>query len=240
MAKTLAQGRKPGSGRKPGKGKTLREGRKPGSGRRRRQDIGGKDTDAVQQDQESRPISSRDMEAVDALRELTHSPSSHATYNSAPPPPPPPAAAAASLAPSMEYNSPLLLDHHQQNQQQQRVDVVPPKPFITHKILLSSTGSHGGHMTSNPSSGHNYNHNSNLNLNSNNVNMNLNFTINGSNQDSSSSFLMGPYNYLQRPFIVKPYLDLSTSTAPPSQPRPQPQATRISQNTESTEKNTTI
>ena len=34
MAKTLAQGRKPGSGRKPGKGKTLREGRKPGSGRR--------------------------------------------------------------------------------------------------------------------------------------------------------------------------------------------------------------
>lgn len=38
MAKTLAQGRKPGSGRKPGKGKTLREGRKPGSGRRRKQD----------------------------------------------------------------------------------------------------------------------------------------------------------------------------------------------------------
>ncbi|CCE62626.1 hypothetical protein TPHA_0C04770 [Tetrapisispora phaffii CBS 4417] len=36
MAKTLAQGRKPGSGRKPGKGKTLREGRKPGSGRRRK------------------------------------------------------------------------------------------------------------------------------------------------------------------------------------------------------------
>ncbi|CCH59164.1 hypothetical protein TBLA_0B03230 [Henningerozyma blattae CBS 6284] len=36
MAKTLAQGRKPGSGRKPGKGKTLREGRKPGSGRKRR------------------------------------------------------------------------------------------------------------------------------------------------------------------------------------------------------------
>lgn len=39
MAKTLAQGRKPGSGRKPGKGKTLREGRKPGSGRRRRDPI---------------------------------------------------------------------------------------------------------------------------------------------------------------------------------------------------------
>ncbi|CCD24847.1 Dat1p NDAI_0E00310 [Naumovozyma dairenensis CBS 421] len=36
MAKTLAQGRKPGSGRKPGKGKTLKEGRKPGSGRRRK------------------------------------------------------------------------------------------------------------------------------------------------------------------------------------------------------------
>ena len=37
MAKTLAQGRKPGSGRKPGKAKTLREGRKPGSGRKRRE-----------------------------------------------------------------------------------------------------------------------------------------------------------------------------------------------------------
>lgn len=36
MAKTLAQGRKPGSGRKPGKGKTLAEGRKPGSGRKKR------------------------------------------------------------------------------------------------------------------------------------------------------------------------------------------------------------
>ena len=36
MAKTLAQGRKPGSGRKPGRGKTLREGRKPGSGRKKR------------------------------------------------------------------------------------------------------------------------------------------------------------------------------------------------------------
>ncbi|CDR37538.1 CYFA0S01e11694g1_1 [Cyberlindnera fabianii] len=35
MAKTLAQGRKPGSGRKPGKGKTLSEGRKPGSGRKK-------------------------------------------------------------------------------------------------------------------------------------------------------------------------------------------------------------
>ncbi len=38
MAKTLAQGRKPGSGRKPGKAKTLKEGRKPGSGRRKRKD----------------------------------------------------------------------------------------------------------------------------------------------------------------------------------------------------------
>ncbi|AMD20279.1 HDL465Cp [Eremothecium sinecaudum] len=37
MAKTLAQGRKPGSGRKPGKAKTLLEGRKPGSGRKKRQ-----------------------------------------------------------------------------------------------------------------------------------------------------------------------------------------------------------
>ncbi|CAL9737412.1 hypothetical protein MOSE0_L10682 [Monosporozyma servazzii] len=36
MAKTLAQGRKPGSGRKPGKAKTLKQGRKPGSGRRKR------------------------------------------------------------------------------------------------------------------------------------------------------------------------------------------------------------
>jgi hypothetical protein len=35
MAKTLAQGRKPGSGRKPGKAKTLAEGRKPGSGRKK-------------------------------------------------------------------------------------------------------------------------------------------------------------------------------------------------------------
>lgn len=34
MAKTLAQGRKPGSGRKPGKAKTLAEGRKVGSGRK--------------------------------------------------------------------------------------------------------------------------------------------------------------------------------------------------------------
>ncbi|AET39636.1 Dat1p Ecym_4607 [Eremothecium cymbalariae DBVPG len=39
MAKTLAQGRKPGSGRKPGKAKTLLEGRKPGSGRKKRQAI---------------------------------------------------------------------------------------------------------------------------------------------------------------------------------------------------------
>lgn len=37
MAKTLAQGRKPGSGRKPGKAKTLAQGRKPGSGRKKRQ-----------------------------------------------------------------------------------------------------------------------------------------------------------------------------------------------------------
>lgn len=100
MAKTLAQGRKPGSGRKPGKGKTLREGRKPGSGRRRRQDTGGKETDGSQQDQESRLISSRDMEAVDALRELTHSPSSHSAHNSSAAPPPHAAAASTSLPPS--------------------------------------------------------------------------------------------------------------------------------------------
>ena len=83
MAKTLAQGRKPGSGRKPGKGKTLREGRKPGSGRRRRQVtstttglsnnnavIGSGSTIFIDQQQQ---ISLRDMEAADALTELTNS-----------------------------------------------------------------------------------------------------------------------------------------------------------------------
>lgn len=67
MAKTLAQGRKPGSGRKPGKGKTLREGRKPGSGRRRRN--GDEQNGLVRNT--GKIISSRDLEAVDALRELT-------------------------------------------------------------------------------------------------------------------------------------------------------------------------
>lgn len=66
MAKTLAQGRKPGSGRKPGKGKTLREGRKPGSGRRRRNG----DTQDKAVRNTGNAISSRDLEAVDALREL--------------------------------------------------------------------------------------------------------------------------------------------------------------------------
>lgn len=70
MAKTLAQGRKPGSGRKPGKGKTLREGRKPGSGRRRKnfdeQDSSVRNTGKM--------ISSRDLEAVDALRGLNGNP----------------------------------------------------------------------------------------------------------------------------------------------------------------------
>ncbi|QHS75176.1 Dat1p [Saccharomyces paradoxus] len=242
MAKTLAQGRKPGSGRKPGKGKTLREGRKPGSGRRRRQDIGGKETDGAQQDQESRPISSRDMEAVDALRELTHSPSSYSAHNSTPAPPPHAAAASISLPPSLDYTHQTLMDQQQQHQQlqQQRVDVVPPKPFITHKILLSSTGNSGGLVNSNYNADHSINHNSHHNL-SNNVNVNMNFTINGSNQDPSSSFLMGPYNYLQRPFLVKPYLDLSTSAAASNQPRTQPpQATHIPKSSDSTEKNATI
>lgn len=71
MAKTLAQGRKPGSGRKPGKGKTLREGRKPGSGRRRRQEDPEK---ASVRNKNQKPITSRDLEAVDALRELNNSP----------------------------------------------------------------------------------------------------------------------------------------------------------------------
>ena len=245
MAKTLAQGRKPGSGRKPGKGKTLREGRKPGSGRRRRQDTGGKETDGSQQDQESRLISSRDMEAVDALRELTHSPSSHSAHNSSAAPPPHAAVASTSLPPSLDYTHQSFMDQQQQQQQQQllqqqRVDVVPPKPFITHKILLSSTGNSGGHVNSNYNADHSINHNSNHNLNSN-VNVNMNFTINGSNQDPSSSFLMGPYNYLQRPFIVKPYLDLSTSTAASNQPRTQPSpAAHITKNSDSTEKNATI
>ncbi|QLL34687.1 hypothetical protein HG536_0H00620 [Torulaspora globosa] len=70
MAKTLAQGRKPGSGRKPGKGKTLREGRKPGSGRRRRLD----EPDRAVRSKSQDAISSRDLEAVDALRELNNSP----------------------------------------------------------------------------------------------------------------------------------------------------------------------
>ena len=159
MAKTLAQGRKPGSGRKPGKGKTLREGRKPGSGRRRRQDIAGKDTDGTQQDQESRSISSRDMEAVDALRELTHSPSSHAGHNSTT------AAGATSLLPSLDYGHQSIMEQQQQPQpqphhhhhQQQRMDVVPAKPFITHKILLSSTGNPSGHINSSSSVDHSFN-----------------------------------------------------------------------------------
>lgn len=55
MAKTLAQGRKPGSGRKPGKGKTLREGRKPGSGRRRRNDPPAASASAAQTPTSSAP-----------------------------------------------------------------------------------------------------------------------------------------------------------------------------------------
>lgn len=90
MAKTLAQGRKPGSGRKPGKGKTLREGRKPGSGRRRRVDeeatkIQSGELHGVEISNEcilgslqrniNNELSTRDMEAVDALRGLNTSPS---------------------------------------------------------------------------------------------------------------------------------------------------------------------
>lgn len=67
MAKTLAQGRKPGSGRKPGKGKTLREGRKPGSGRKRR-------VEEPVRSESRETMTSRDLEAVDALRELNNSP----------------------------------------------------------------------------------------------------------------------------------------------------------------------
>ncbi|CCK71398.1 Dat1p KNAG_0G03400 [Huiozyma naganishii CBS 8797] len=82
MAKTLAQGRKPGSGRKPGKGKTLREGRKPGSGRRsRRRAVDGAGADAKTgggggegKGKNTASVSSQDMAAVDALRELTGSP----------------------------------------------------------------------------------------------------------------------------------------------------------------------
>lgn len=95
MAKTLAQGRKPGSGRKPGKGKTLREGRKPGSGRRRRNEDeietiviepSSLNTNSLVQEKKSlgdggaaavereNCISSRDLEAIDALRELNNSP----------------------------------------------------------------------------------------------------------------------------------------------------------------------
>ena len=82
MAKTLAQGRKPGSGRKPGKGKTLREGRKPGSGRRRRQVTSTatgllKDNAVITSGStvftNQQQISLRDIEAADALTELTNS-----------------------------------------------------------------------------------------------------------------------------------------------------------------------
>ena len=76
MAKTLAQGRKPGSGRKPGKAKTLAQGRKPGSGRKRRDTVSGEvtPTSAIPIPGAERPLTSRDLEAVDALRELTYSP----------------------------------------------------------------------------------------------------------------------------------------------------------------------
>ncbi|CCC68117.1 hypothetical protein NCAS_0B00330 [Naumovozyma castellii] len=90
MAKTLAQGRKPGSGRKPGKAKTLREGRKPGSGRKRREPALNNHTQLQSEAQigtnktlndnltksptNELNFTLRDMEAVDALRGLTHSP----------------------------------------------------------------------------------------------------------------------------------------------------------------------
>lgn len=120
MAKTLAQGRKPGSGRKPGKAKTLAQGRKPGSGRKKRQhqqdniinsiihtdnhnstvnlhqnQLTMKSTRLLSSDlpttnsssssstsiPKTNNISTRDMVAVDALRELTHSPLSVTSSN---------------------------------------------------------------------------------------------------------------------------------------------------------------
>lgn len=86
MAKKLSDGRKPGSGRKPGKAKTLAEGRKPGSGRKK----GSKNTGLSKQERAEvegyaqqrarvgkpvdKSVTKRDREIIEALNKLSKSP----------------------------------------------------------------------------------------------------------------------------------------------------------------------
>lgn len=89
MAKKLSDGRKPGSGRKPGKAKTLAEGRKPGSGRKKGSKNAGLakhgqvDVDLVSSLSQPRSgvvkpmdksVTKRDRELIDALKKLSKSP----------------------------------------------------------------------------------------------------------------------------------------------------------------------
>lgn len=155
MAKTLAQGRKPGSGRKPGKGKTLREGRKPGSGRRRRNEEAvvtvviepsSLNTNTLAQEKKSlsicsgmspalraaavdkdvekkNSISSRDLEAIDALRELNNSPPQQQPLT----PTPTPTHLQSQL--KSQYQSAYHPTSTQQRQQQ--VENLPSRQFLT-------------------------------------------------------------------------------------------------------------
>lgn len=151
MAKTLSQGRKPGSGRRPGKGKTLRNGRKPGSGRRRRDEDESPSPPQQPQPQPQRtvstthttgkttaaaaaaasqeasansstttstkaPVSSRDLEAIDALRELNNSP-------------PQPLTPTLTPTQSKGRNSEIVQNHTNEG------------PFVTHTRLLSNPSS---------------------------------------------------------------------------------------------------
>jgi len=189
MAKTLAQGRKPGSGRKPGRGKTLREGRKPGSGRKKRDTIspsegntynnssnnninnnnsngsqhiqangaartapinipipmsgsipmgipmnmssgmtnstsGNNNNGVIINGAENISFTSRDMEAVDALRELTYSPQFSPPMNSLPTTLPP-------IVPSRSF--PAI----------NRILTVSPRPTINQTGTLQSPNQQG-------------------------------------------------------------------------------------------------
>ncbi|CCF55717.1 hypothetical protein KAFR_0A02810 [Kazachstania africana CBS 2517] len=156
MAKTLAQGRKPGSGRKPGKAKTLKEGRKPGSGRRKRAVSASIASLAIPPHTGARtreesntydhPITSRDLEAIDALRELTHSPQqmSQATKAMSQQP----LNAGSSMIPTMlppiqqqvvsDINPETNSNGSSENGNSQRVDMLSSKPFLTHARILSA------------------------------------------------------------------------------------------------------
>ncbi|KAL3233653.1 hypothetical protein RNJ44_03693 [Nakaseomyces bracarensis] len=149
MAKTLAQGRKPGSGRKPGKGKTLREGRKPGSGRRRRDNVetptsntntiintnmnitsmpmmsgtrvgAGSPTNPLSEIQRFNSshslngASTRVMDAVEALRDLTKSPS---------------------LGNEFQNDIPIM------KQKQSFIEVMPQGTYFSQRKLLSTPNS---------------------------------------------------------------------------------------------------